>query len=289
MIHEECICSDGAAMVKQPYAEASQTHVPYVMCQECLTVDVSSSTDAQFHSSEYEPWHFANGASWERFESAEHASDFSDETCIAALKCPIDSGEHGLYENRSVDSVAVSSLQVRDSQMPTWVKCHQVQNTKCTQSATILTTQNDAFPSHKSSSSGVGLEVFSISQDSKHPKDVHVSFSEVVEVCCFQNEKKIATKIDGRDIAKCCRSLWHLHGQVTSFAHFPTVLSRFAITPPHVSDDAMNIRGEDKGISSSQSTLPGGDGNRLARDRTSCSNLLARSLDGGAGFQTHFH
>ena len=73
---------------------------------------------------------------------------------------------------------------------------------------------------------------------SKADKTARVTFHEVVEVHCFQNEQTLTTRIHADDMAKCCRSLWHLHGQVTAVENVPSVLSHDEYPNFHVPSNA---------------------------------------------------
>lgn len=55
----------------------------------------------------------------------------------------------------------------------------------------------------------------------------HVSFNENVDIVCYQQEDAYPATIRMVDQARCCRSLWHMHGQITDINGFLQVLAGF--------------------------------------------------------------
>ena len=55
----------------------------------------------------------------------------------------------------------------------------------------------------------------------------HVSFNEKVDIICYQQEDVYPATIRMADQARCCRSLWHMHGQITDINGFLQVLAGF--------------------------------------------------------------
>ena len=52
-----------------------------------------------------------------------------------------------------------------------------------------------------------------------------VRFDECVSLVCFHDESTIFADIGMDEFHRCCRSLWHMHGQIADFGQFPKVLA----------------------------------------------------------------
>ena len=58
-----------------------------------------------------------------------------------------------------------------------------------------------------------------------------VNFDDKVDIVCYQTEKVLHVCINMDDQVRCCRSLWHMHGQIAEFKNFQMVLTQFAMDP----------------------------------------------------------
>ena len=64
-----------------------------------------------------------------------------------------------------------------------------------------------------------------------------VWFADQVELSCFIGEQVLHATLRMEDWQRCCRSLWHLHGQIPEISMFPQVVAAFH------RDDRMNEAG----------------------------------------------
>ena len=75
-------------------------------------------------------------------------------------------------------------------------------------------------PYRKSSLKGRG--------ESEHQVEVgckRVRFDTSITLICFQEDCSISVEIEGENFHSCCRSLWHLHGQIAEFSVFTDVFA----------------------------------------------------------------
>ena len=59
--------------------------------------------------------------------------------------------------------------------------------------------------------------------------DKHVSFDEKVHIVCYQQDDVCQATIVMADQDQCCRSLWHMHGQITNIRGFQHVMAHFGL------------------------------------------------------------